>query len=144
MWSNISKSIYLCRIMNKQINKIIWLLHHILDFDCAFSFEDKCETRVKFEFQTFKINRNRNRNKTKIQMKTKKNRKKEKMNSHLGYGLRFWPISAVPASPTRADMRAHLAGDLLTWALCHTRFWKVNRMRTMYVPGSELTYTAVT
>jgi hypothetical protein len=20
---------------------------------------------------------------------------------------------------------------------CHTRFWKVNRMRTMYVPGSE-------
>jgi hypothetical protein len=27
---------------------------------------------------------------------------------------------------------------------CHTRFWKVNRMRTMYVPGSELTYTAIT
>jgi hypothetical protein len=21
--------------------------------------------------------------------------------------------------------------------LCHTRFWKANRMRTMYVPGSE-------
>jgi hypothetical protein len=21
---------------------------------------------------------------------------------------------------------------------CHTRFWKVNRMRTMYVPGSEI------
>jgi hypothetical protein len=20
---------------------------------------------------------------------------------------------------------------------CHTRFWKANRMRTMYVPGSE-------
>jgi hypothetical protein len=28
--------------------------------------------------------------------------------------------------------------------LCHTRFWKVNRMRTMYVPGSELTYIAIT
>jgi hypothetical protein len=28
--------------------------------------------------------------------------------------------------------------------MCHTRFWKVNRMRTMYVPGSELTYTAIT
>jgi hypothetical protein len=27
---------------------------------------------------------------------------------------------------------------------CHTRFWKANRMRTMYVPGSELTYTAIT
>ena len=27
---------------------------------------------------------------------------------------------------------------------CHTRFWKTNRMRTMYVPGSELTYTAIT
>jgi hypothetical protein len=21
---------------------------------------------------------------------------------------------------------------------CHTRFWKANRMRTMYVPGSEI------
>jgi hypothetical protein len=29
------------------------------------------------------------------------------------------------------------------WAICHTQFWKANRMRTMYVPGSELTYTAV-
>jgi hypothetical protein len=28
--------------------------------------------------------------------------------------------------------------------VCHTRFWKANRMRTMYVPGSELTYTAIT
>jgi hypothetical protein len=28
--------------------------------------------------------------------------------------------------------------------ICHTRFWKVNRMRTMYVPGSELTYIAIT
>jgi hypothetical protein len=27
---------------------------------------------------------------------------------------------------------------------CHTRFWKVNRMRTIYVPGSELTYTTIT
>ena len=27
---------------------------------------------------------------------------------------------------------------------CHTRFWKANRMRTMYVPGSELTYTGIT
>jgi hypothetical protein len=23
---------------------------------------------------------------------------------------------------------------------CHTQFWKVNRMRTMYVLGSKLTY----
>jgi hypothetical protein len=29
-------------------------------------------------------------------------------------------------------------------APCQTRFWKANRMRTMYVPGSELTYTAIT
>jgi hypothetical protein len=27
---------------------------------------------------------------------------------------------------------------------CHTRFWKENRMRTMYVLGSELTYTTIT
>jgi hypothetical protein len=27
---------------------------------------------------------------------------------------------------------------------CHTRFQKANRMRTMYVPGSEFTYTAIT
>jgi hypothetical protein len=27
---------------------------------------------------------------------------------------------------------------------CHTRFWKANRMRTMYVPGSELMYTSIT
>jgi hypothetical protein len=27
---------------------------------------------------------------------------------------------------------------------CHTQFWKANRMRTIYVPGSELTYTAIT
>jgi hypothetical protein len=27
---------------------------------------------------------------------------------------------------------------------CHTQFWKANQMRTMYVPGSELTYTAIT
>jgi hypothetical protein len=26
---------------------------------------------------------------------------------------------------------------LLFEPLCHTRFWKANRMRTMYVPGSE-------
>jgi hypothetical protein len=26
----------------------------------------------------------------------------------------------------------------------HTWFQKANRMRTMYVPGSELTYTAIT
>jgi hypothetical protein len=27
---------------------------------------------------------------------------------------------------------------------CQTRFWKANRMRTMYMPGSELTYTTTT
>jgi hypothetical protein len=27
---------------------------------------------------------------------------------------------------------------ILVSHLCHTRFWKVNRMRTMYVPGSEI------
>jgi hypothetical protein len=26
---------------------------------------------------------------------------------------------------------------LLEEIRCHTRFWKANRMRTMYVPGSE-------
>jgi hypothetical protein len=25
----------------------------------------------------------------------------------------------------------------IPFTYCHTRFWKVNRMRTMYVPGSE-------
>jgi hypothetical protein len=27
--------------------------------------------------------------------------------------------------------------DILVYS-CHTRFWKVNRMRTMYVPGSKI------
>jgi hypothetical protein len=27
---------------------------------------------------------------------------------------------------------------------CHTRFWKVIRMQTMYVPGSEFMYTTLT
>jgi hypothetical protein len=27
---------------------------------------------------------------------------------------------------------------------CHTQFWKVHQMRTMYVPGSELMYTKIT
>jgi hypothetical protein len=32
-----------------------------------------------------------------------------------------------------------------TWVwLCHTQFLEGNRMRTMYVPGSELTYTTIT
>jgi hypothetical protein len=34
--------------------------------------------------------------------------------------------------------------DSSTLGDCHTRFWKVNQMRTMYVPGSELTYIAIT
>jgi hypothetical protein len=39
------------QITNKQINEIILILHHILDFDCTFIFENKCETRVKFELK---------------------------------------------------------------------------------------------
>jgi hypothetical protein len=27
--------------------------------------------------------------------------------------------------------------DKIIALICHTRFWKANRMRTMYVPGSE-------
>jgi hypothetical protein len=29
----------------------------------------------------------------------------------------------------------HAGANRLWW--CHTQFWKANRMRTMYVPGSE-------
>jgi hypothetical protein len=36
--------------------------------------------------------------------------------------------------------RPYRLGDVA----CHTRFWKANRMGTMYVLGSELTYTTVT
>jgi hypothetical protein len=35
-------------------------------------------------------------------------------------------------------------GHLRHLDLCHTQFQKANRMRTMYVPGSEFTYTAIT
>jgi hypothetical protein len=69
-----------------------------------------------------------------------------------------WPLSTVTAD----DLEALVADGLLRplsgdsqpeWMAppsgaapspCHTRFWKVNRMRTMYVPGSELTYIAIT
>jgi hypothetical protein len=37
-----------------------------------------------------------------------------------------------------------LDDDLQTLLICHTRFRKINRMRTMYVPGLELTYTTIT
>jgi hypothetical protein len=29
-------------------------------------------------------------------------------------------------------------GSFISQTKCHTRFWKVNRMRTMYVPGLEI------
>jgi hypothetical protein len=43
-----------------------------------------------------------------------------------------WPTKFRPHLPEKYD------------STCHPRFWKANRMRTMYVPGSELTYTAIT
>jgi hypothetical protein len=45
------------------------------------------------------------------------------------------------AKPIKTPMGTNGHLDLDT---CHTRFWKVNRMQTMYVPGLELTYTTIT
>jgi hypothetical protein len=43
------------------------------------------------------------------------------------------------------DIRYHFLRDYQQKGdICHTRFWKVNQMRTMYVPGSELTYATIT
>jgi hypothetical protein len=46
-------------------------------------------------------------------------------------GVRRWPENAR-------------CGFVHDGSECHTRFCKVNRMQTMYVSGSELTYTAIT
>jgi hypothetical protein len=41
-----------------------------------------------------------------------------------------------PVAPDFVVFNAHIT--LGSWsAHCHTQFWKANRMRTMYVPGSE-------
>jgi hypothetical protein len=48
------------------------------------------------------------------------------------------------AKPIKTPMGTNGHLDLDEGGKCHTRFWKANRMRTMYVPGSELTYTAIT
>jgi hypothetical protein len=44
-------------------------------------------------------------------------------------------------NPVDQTLYRSMIGSLL---YCHTRFWKINRMRTMYVSGLELTYTATT
>jgi hypothetical protein len=50
-----------------------------------------------------------------------------------------------PRRARKLSGRTHSLWTCTTsWVRCHTRFWKANRMRTMYVPGSELTYTAIT
>jgi hypothetical protein len=53
---------------------------------------------------------------------------------------------AVSHSEISYCRRLTSADSSAMWWLsrCHTRFWKVNRMRIMYVPGSELTYAAIT
>jgi hypothetical protein len=56
---------------------------------------------------------------------------------HLGSGR-----ARPPRCPQRR--RRSILRSTLVAACCHTRFWKVNRMRTMYVPGSDLTYTVIT
>jgi hypothetical protein len=54
------------------------------------------------------------------------------------------------ASVWIAKWAAELSGNHITFEprtaikSCHTRFQKANRMRTMYVPGSEFTYTTIT
>jgi hypothetical protein len=56
-------------------------------------------------------------------------------------------IVKTKASPSAYRLTTPSGEDLEhSWNIdnCHTRFQKVNRMRTMYVPGSELTYTAIT
>jgi hypothetical protein len=54
------------------------------------------------------------------------------------------PAPASSATPPTSLSIGESRG-WMGWAHgCHTRFWKANRMRTMYVPGSELTYTAIT
>jgi hypothetical protein len=51
-------------------------------------------------------------------------------------------FSKIPLCYPRISKRTPLLSVPLS--KCHTQFWKVNQMRTMYVPGSELTYTAIT
>jgi hypothetical protein len=34
--------------------------------------------------------------------------------------------------------RKHMKNETVMEDLCHTWFWKANRMQTMYVPGSEI------
>jgi hypothetical protein len=55
-----------------------------------------------------------------------------------------WPVFVIPINlpPGVCIQRQNIFVSLIIpdtrgikW--CHTRFWKVNRMRTMYVPGSE-------
>jgi hypothetical protein len=49
------------------------------------------------------------------------------------------PDTTNPSVETADNGMATEAIGLMSSLLyCHTRFWKVNRMRTMYVPGSEI------
>jgi hypothetical protein len=91
----------------------------------------------------------------------KKEQKEGKINKRKTSLSHPFPPPLALAGPTHPPPAAHLAWrQRPTWPplrpglfpglarrnphLCHTRFWKVNRMRTMYVPGSELTYIAIT
>jgi hypothetical protein len=63
--------------------------------------------------------------------------------------LTLTPHKASPLQPNGTiaeyvDVYSPLLYTTTPPGCCHTRFWKANRMRTMYAPGSELTYTAIT
>jgi uncharacterized membrane protein YesL len=47
-------------------------------------------------------------------------------------GLRYKPIGRHGHNPFTVDSFSTMLDT------CHTRFWKANRIRTMYVPGSEI------
>jgi hypothetical protein len=64
----------------------------------------------------------------------------------LVYLLNVNKVSYLVGKPfiPLSSLSEKLCLPMLEVSECHTRFWKANRMRTMYVPGSELTYTAIT
>jgi hypothetical protein len=65
------------------------------------------------------------------------------------FGLLCLPLTylatILPDLLVRTKYESKVLNEIIcSFDTCHTRFWKVNRMRTMYVPGSELTYTTIT
>jgi hypothetical protein len=47
------------------------------------------------------------------------------------------PVRSTPSERVITGEYTRFRPGVRSKASCHTRFWKANRMRTMYVPGSE-------